>query len=265
MPPAWGRRPGHLYPALLSQGTPLHFIMLFITVCSYAASSLADCLSSLAEWKLHERGGNAVPMTTTSSAVHLAQEAFEELTNDNYFGLLILQESRRWFRAYHWIFNPSQPLLSSRRTVFPPDLTRPLGWQSKSLRVSRVSRLCSVLDSTAPHLHLSQAPPSWFGHARPPSSTPSSPPRLLSTCAPSAHLASPCQELSQNERTLLRSSAQPQCGISAQTLHSEGSACCRSLTDLHAQNWAPLRTCRTSPRLQVLALAVPTAMSLWVP
>lgn len=97
MPPAWGRRPGHLYPALLSQGTPLHFIMLFITVCSYAASSLADCLSSLAEWKLHERGGNAVPMTTTSSAVHLAQEAFEELTNDNYFGLLILQKSRRWF------------------------------------------------------------------------------------------------------------------------------------------------------------------------
>lgn len=139
MPPAWGRRPGHLYPALLSQGTPLHFIVLFITVCSYAASSLADCLSSLAEWKLHERGGNAVPMTTTSSAVHLAQEAFEELTNDNYFGLLILQKSRRWFRAYHWIFNPSQPLLSSRRTVFPPDLTRPLGWQSKSLPVSRVS------------------------------------------------------------------------------------------------------------------------------
>lgn len=128
-------------------------------------------------------------MTTTSSAVHLAQEAFEELTDDNYFGLLILQKSPRWFRAYHWIFNPSQPLLSSRHTAFPPDLTRPLGWQSKSLRVSCVSRLSSVLDSTAPHLHLSQALPGWFGHVpRPPSSTPSSPPRLLSTCAPSAHL-----------------------------------------------------------------------------
>lgn len=168
MPPAWGRRPGHLYPALLSQGTPLHFIMLFITVCSYAASSLADCLSSLAEWKLHERGGNAFPMTTTSSAVHLAQEAFEELTNDNYFGLLILQKSRKWFRAYHWIFNPSQPLLSSRRTVFPPDLTRPLGWQSKSLRVSRVSRLSSVLDSTAPHLHLRPRPAGSATHGLPP-------------------------------------------------------------------------------------------------
>lgn len=123
-------------PSLSGHPAPFHYAIYH---CSYAASSLADCLSSLAEWKLHERGGNAVPMTTTSSAVHLAQEAFEELTNDNYFGLLILQKSRRWFRAYHWIFNPSQPLLSSRRTVFPPDLTRPLGWQSKSLRVSRVS------------------------------------------------------------------------------------------------------------------------------